>query len=102
MKSRLTPTQVTIESSFKAFTLEKGESVGSSVSITFAVPPDMEKGELGQAMLAEKEGLDVLVGTMELASGGLNRARYEDWKKRLREWYDRLLKREMQESVKTK
>lgn len=91
--SRLQPKSITLESSLKFFGLDSGRSDGSSTSITFEIPPDMSSGEFRKALLEEKEQLDLLVATMELAKGTFARSKYENYKSGLRATYDKLLKR---------
>lgn len=61
-----------VESSLKVFSLDRGSSDGSTISITFDVPPGMQRNDLNRALLEEKEKLDMLVLHMERLKGTIS------------------------------
>jgi len=93
MKSRLVPRTITVESNLKLFGLEQGRSEGSSVSIAFEVPEDMDEKELQRSMYLEKEGLDQAVLVMERVKGSLNDGMHKQSRDRIKLAYDKILKR---------
>lgn len=91
--SRLIPRRTTIESNVKFFELDKGMSSGSAVSIEFDLPEDMDDDELKVARMEEKERLDLVLLSMEVARGGMSVENYKRRKDAIRLNYDKLLKR---------
>lgn len=85
---------VTIESSLKLFGLDRGMSDGSAVIITFEIEGDGTEADVRRATLEQKEKLDVLVATMELATGAMSNDQYTSRKKYIKGAYDHILKRE--------
>lgn len=73
----------------KFFGLEAGRSSGSEASITFDCD-GMSEEEVRRAILTEKERLDVLVLTMEYATGGVSSDGYTKIKERVKGAYERL------------
>lgn len=94
MKTKLIPRQVTITSELKFFGLDRGSSTGSPVSVTYDVPEGLEGSDFRRTVLEEKERLDILVLTMELARGGITRLAYDEKRANLRRSFDGLLQRE--------
>lgn len=90
----LRPRSITLESTFKVFSLDKGASDGSTLTMAFDVPPEMSPQELRKALLTEKERMDLLVLTMERAKGVVPDSVWVARKNRLKATYDQILKRE--------
>lgn len=90
---RLRPDRITLEASLKLFGLDQGQSNGSTIAIEFDVPADMDPDYVREQTWREKERLDVLVATMELARGNLTRDAYDKWRAFHKKAYDSLLKR---------
>lgn len=91
--SKLRPKNITIESNVKFFGLDSGVSSGSTIAVEFEIPDGLEAADLRRAALEEKERLDLLTLTMELARGAIERNAYESRKKTLKVYYDKLLNR---------
>lgn len=91
--SKLQPRNITIESSTKFFGLDSGSSTGSTVAVEFDIPEGLEAADLRRATLEEKERLDLLTLTMELARGAIDNDAFERRKARIKAYYDKLLNR---------
>lgn len=92
-KKLLAPRTVTIESNLKAFGLDKGISDGTTVSVTYDVPPDTTRPEFTRLVLEEKERLDKLALYMEHAKGSVENDFLSRRKAQIERGYDKLLKR---------
>lgn len=91
--SKLKPTSITLHSEVKFFRLgDNGSSDGTSMGITFDVPPDLTGRELSIEMLKEKRKLDLLVLNAEMLKGTIDATRYGNRKKVLNEQYATALK----------
>ena len=88
--SVLVPTSITIESSGKFFGLEKGVSTGTLIATTFDVPEGTTADELKVARLEEKERLDLLVLTMEVARGSMTVEEYKGRRSVVQENYAKI------------
>lgn len=91
--SRLRPRTITIESTVKFFELDRGMSSGSTVQMQFDIPDDMEDAELKIVRMEEKERLDLVLLSMEVARGGMSVENYSKRKNAIKANYDKLLKR---------
>lgn len=93
--SYLQPTRITIESTLKIFSLDKGASDGSTLTIEFNLPEGALSADLSvkRAILEEKEVIDLLVLTMEKAKGVMSDALFLARKAMLKKSYDALLRR---------
>lgn len=87
---KLKATEVWVESSFKAFGLDRGKSSGSTVSVKFAIPSDVEGLELRLQVLEEKKRLDLLVLSMEMLRGGISNKDYQETKSAVTATYEKI------------
>jgi len=90
------PTQqkITLGSESKHFDLDGGRSDGSSISVTFSVPPSMSSKDLAKWTFEEKEKLDLFVLSAEYLKGSLNQQAYVSRKAGIKAQYDQLLHRQ--------
>lgn len=89
----LMPTSFKLESSLKAFGLDKGFSDGSAVEFTYNVPPGLDRRDFMTLLWTEKERLDRMVLRMELAKGSITKQQYDARIGTLTGVYDKLLGR---------
>lgn len=96
---KLKPRTVTLGSEAKFFGLDKGESNGSSASITFEIPDGMTDADLKRAMLLEKERLDIFTLITERLKGSLSQELFEARRANIKNGYDKVLKRNKPEET---
>jgi len=91
-----TPTQqkITLGSESKHFDLDGGRSDGSSISVTFSIPPEMSSKDLARWTFEEKEKLDLFVLSAEYLKGSLKQPAYVARKASIKAQYDQLLHRQ--------
>ena len=90
----LKPKRVTIESNAKFFELDRGMSSGSTISMEYDIPEDLEGNDLKLEVYKRKEILDLTLLAMEVARGGISNQSYAERKEIIRNNYDKILKRE--------
>lgn len=87
----LTPSEVIVESNYKAFTLNSGRSSGSGFTVKYKVPDGMGEKELRFAMLKAKQSLDLLCLTAEMLRGAVPVATFTQEKDSIKKAYARVL-----------
>lgn len=88
----LVPVTVTLESSLKLFGLQRGESVGTAVSVEFSVPGGVTRKDLTLLLLAEQERLDKYCLLAEHAKGAMDDGAFNVAKASICDRYDLILK----------
>lgn len=89
----LVPRQVTITSEAKFFSLDRGASDCSGLSITYDVPEGISRRGLEQMIWAEKERLDLMVLVSERVKESVDAESFKKRVERIKSEYGKLRER---------
>jgi hypothetical protein len=70
----LTPTEIRLGAEHKDFSLDRGNSIGATVEVTYKLPTDTDPKSLKPAILLAQKELDALVINTLYLRGAINNA----------------------------